>query len=780
MRVRVHVRDEVIPVECGEGNQRIKWLAMVSLQRYESTIGERQSQKHVATGLTSADGTPLLSNKIIARVLDDEAEVYVRVQEDDKIGAGPPGLQMPLGTSAFLASQGASAVRCSLSGRGVGHVLVGETTHLFVVARDTYGNLARNGGDVFNLRAEGPGTVTSSIRDLDDGSYHLAFACSAVGQYSIHVLLEGLNIDGSPFSAICTRKPEISRLKWNQPTLTGAPPHAVACGVSVAIGRRVLLFGGTAGGDQPSNAIRVLHTERMKWMDAAVSDGPSPPPCFAAASALISTRLFVYGGEQSSGLEPSARPLDCLWVFDFALTDWRQLEAGGIKPGARSFSAAAAIGNTLYLFGGWNGTAVTNSLHTLHTSAGLAQWEPALVSPASASVRARMGHSMAALGEKLYVYGGRAADTEAPDAVYADVAIYDPGFRNGGMWSIAKTGGEVPRERWLHSCVPFGERLVVFGGYDASGESNTFSILSSTTLAWDSWDASASRAGAMLHVVDGRALAIGGVENGLVCDDVLEFNLGGFELLFDGERDEVMVPHPPTLLPAAYTIEAWICPARVGGERSAMNILCRSNDSYPTAVWSHQLRLNERGKLQHCTLLAMGERVVLESNSSIRAGAWTHVAGSASSDGSMAIFINGQDDDVPEAPISAPLNAQLDRIFIGAKAGDGMGMFAGVIAEVRVWSSARTAEQVKEDMKRVRARARGHATASRPRDVRATSHGDRATVRSPLHPRDRNSAEAPSALWARSASAFAPPRVRLLLLRLRACRTRTARSLSSH
>jgi hypothetical protein len=39
MKVLVHVRDQSIEVEVGPGNQRLKWLAMVAVQRFESDTG---------------------------------------------------------------------------------------------------------------------------------------------------------------------------------------------------------------------------------------------------------------------------------------------------------------------------------------------------------------------------------------------------------------------------------------------------------------------------------------------------------------------------------------------------------------------------------------------------------------------------------------------------------------------------------------------------------------------------------------------------------------------
>jgi hypothetical protein len=250
---------------------------------------------------------------------------------------------------------------------------------------------------------------------------------------------------------------------------------------------------------------------------------------------------------------------------------------------------------------------------------------------------------------RSYVYGGRGVDTEG--SVLSELAVFDPTFRGGGVWTLVKGAGEVPRERWLHASTVMGESLVIFGGcarererrvamrhqrvlsrqgpcvwnrrdalaqrarapawpedltthrtprapraprallarptppipipiglrsgalrrarrrrYEAGGsQSSALASFDASTLRWDQWDSTVSRAGACLHAVDGALLLLGGLdEAGAACADVLQFNWGGFELALDGERDEVMLPHPPSLLPTgAYCVECWVCPTKV-------------------------------------------------------------------------------------------------------------------------------------------------------------------------------------------------------------------------
>jgi hypothetical protein len=39
MKVNVHVRDQMFPIFCGSGSQKVRWLSDVALHRYEHFFG---------------------------------------------------------------------------------------------------------------------------------------------------------------------------------------------------------------------------------------------------------------------------------------------------------------------------------------------------------------------------------------------------------------------------------------------------------------------------------------------------------------------------------------------------------------------------------------------------------------------------------------------------------------------------------------------------------------------------------------------------------------------
>mmetsp|Transcript_134195 Transcript_134195/g.233164 ORF Transcript_134195/g.233164 Transcript_134195/m.233164 type:complete len:142 (+) Transcript_134195:114-539(+) len=80
MRVKVHVREKTFVVSCGDGGQRIRWLANVGIVRYdEKTKGMELGPPR---GVRMEDGARLNLDDIICTRLTDGADVWVILKED--------------------------------------------------------------------------------------------------------------------------------------------------------------------------------------------------------------------------------------------------------------------------------------------------------------------------------------------------------------------------------------------------------------------------------------------------------------------------------------------------------------------------------------------------------------------------------------------------------------------------------------------------------------------------------------------------------------------------
>ena len=92
------------------------------------------------------------------------------------------------------------------------YAVAGQSTFFYVTARDTYGNLARNGGEMFDVKVHGPEPLGGSKHqaqetaqgeavepecvDRGDGSYVVTHTLTKRGKYEISV-----NLDGEPIAA---------------------------------------------------------------------------------------------------------------------------------------------------------------------------------------------------------------------------------------------------------------------------------------------------------------------------------------------------------------------------------------------------------------------------------------------------------------------------------------------------------------------------------------------------------------------------------------------------
>ncbi|CAG9323405.1 unnamed protein product [Blepharisma stoltei] len=80
MIVHVHIKDQIFPIQCGTGCQRLQWLGDVGVFRYEHFF-------NVSTGVCKAleleDGTALDVGSIISDTIPENSHVWVVLQEDE-------------------------------------------------------------------------------------------------------------------------------------------------------------------------------------------------------------------------------------------------------------------------------------------------------------------------------------------------------------------------------------------------------------------------------------------------------------------------------------------------------------------------------------------------------------------------------------------------------------------------------------------------------------------------------------------------------------------------
>ncbi len=145
----------------------------------------------------------------------------------------------------------------------------------------------------------------------------------------------------------------------------------------------------------------------------------------------------------------------------------------------------------------------------------------------------------------------------------------------------------------------------------------------------------------------------------------------------------------------AITLEAWVKRDTTGAQNLGQNIV---NKSGGTVRYDYALVMYAAGGIG---FILNSEDYILQSAPKITTAQWTHVAATYNSvNGRAVIYVNG--DSVTGTTFSnRPLiNANNDNLYIGGIGASSYttNKFKGQIDGVKIWSSARTALQIKENM----------------------------------------------------------------------------------
>ncbi|KAL3515935.1 hypothetical protein ACH5RR_022837 [Cinchona calisaya] len=138
---------------------------------------------------------------------------------------------------------------------------------------------------------------------------------------------------------------DIKTMRWASPEVSGSVPVPRDSHSAVAIGNRLILYGGDSG-DRYQGAVDVLDMDTLTWSKMDVQ-GPSPGVRAGHTSVNFGTKVYVIGGVAHK------QYYNDVWVLDVVSCSWRQLDVCGQKPQGR-FSHAAAVTNldTVTIFGG--------------------------------------------------------------------------------------------------------------------------------------------------------------------------------------------------------------------------------------------------------------------------------------------------------------------------------------------------------------------------------------------------------------------------------------------
>lgn len=269
---------------------------------------------------------------------------------------------------------------------------------------------------------------------------------------------------------------------WTRLTESGPPPSLRDSHTAIAdpLRDRMIVFGGFdyVDGDALNDVFAMSLADPPMW--TRITPSGTPPPPRSGASSIYDPardRMVMFGGYSLSDT----------WVLALAgAPAWTKLMPAGSLPSARQYLASIydPVRDRMIIFGGFNsfsGVAYNNTWAL--SLAGTPEWTQLF--PSGGPPSARGGHSAIydPIGDRIIVFGGR-------DASYNSLNdVWSLSLGNPPAWTQLTPAGAVPHVRTFHTAV-YDEaraRMVIFGGddeYDYLSRDDVWALSLSGTPAW--------------------------------------------------------------------------------------------------------------------------------------------------------------------------------------------------------------------------------------------------------------------------------------------------------
>ncbi|KAK3228450.1 hypothetical protein Dsin_000331 [Dipteronia sinensis] len=260
----------------------------------------------------------------------------------------------------------------------------------------------------------------------------------------------------------------------------GALPQPRSGHTAVNIGNsKIVVFGGLVDkrflGD-----VAVYDIDNKIWFQPECTGngsdgqvGPSPRAFHIAIA--IDCHMFIFGGRYGS------KRLGDFWVLDSDIWQWSELTSFGDLPSPRDFAAASAIGSSkIVMYGGWDGKKWLSDVYILDTIS--LEW---MELPVTGSVPPpRCGHTATMVEKRLLVYGGRGGGGPIMSDLWALKGLIEEENETPG-WTQLKLPGQAPSPRCGHTVTSGGHYLLLFGGHGTGGWLSRYDIYYNDSIILD-------------------------------------------------------------------------------------------------------------------------------------------------------------------------------------------------------------------------------------------------------------------------------------------------------
>ncbi|KAL5700845.1 hypothetical protein ACHQM5_026248 [Ranunculus cassubicifolius] len=137
---------------------------------------------------------------------------------------------------------------------------------------------------------------------------------------------------------------DLKSMRWTSPEVRGNFPAPRDSHVTVAIGNKLLVYGGDCG-DRYRGEVHVLDMDSLCW-SRLVIQGPSPGVRAGHSAVAIGTKVFIIGGVGDKIY------YNDVWILDVNTCSWTQLAIRGQQPQGRFSHTAVLTDSDIAIYGG--------------------------------------------------------------------------------------------------------------------------------------------------------------------------------------------------------------------------------------------------------------------------------------------------------------------------------------------------------------------------------------------------------------------------------------------
>ncbi|ONK63216.1 uncharacterized protein A4U43_C07F12590 [Asparagus officinalis] len=140
---------------------------------------------------------------------------------------------------------------------------------------------------------------------------------------------------------------DLETKEWSKPNCKGIPPSPRESHSATVVGNdKLVIFGGSGDGEANYlNDVHILDLKNMTWTSPEIKGEP-PAPRDSHTAVAIGNKLIIYGGDCGDRYHGEVD------ILDLEVMTWSRLPVQGSSPGVRAGHAAVNIGTKVYIIGG--------------------------------------------------------------------------------------------------------------------------------------------------------------------------------------------------------------------------------------------------------------------------------------------------------------------------------------------------------------------------------------------------------------------------------------------